>query len=114
MDLVDEHDKLLGEYNESLDHYKNVVKTNHEILGPKYGDWNIVVPRVVDPNILVEVIGEDECLSRGLVEKKFGIRRQTYEDQVKKGLINKSVSEQAEKDGSITLRGPKPAGIYQR
>jgi len=112
--LIEEHDQLIIEYNDACKHYKAAVHDTHDQLGSKYGDWQISIPTMVDADLLVDKLGEDTCVERGLVEKKYAIRRQTYDTQVRNGQIPAHISDEVEGLGSVRLTGPKPVGIYKR
>jgi hypothetical protein len=114
MGVFEEYDLLCNQHNESLSDLKKVIKENADKLGKSYGDFKLVATTQIDVDSLIRIIGEDECVEKGYVEKKFSIKRETYELAAKKGNISQDVVDVVEIDGTTQIRGPKPVGIYAR
>lgn len=114
MGIFEEYDALCNQYNEKLSDLKELIRKNATKLGKSYGDFKIVETTQIDVPSLIKIVGEKKCLDMGLVEKKFAIKRETYETAAKQEKIAQDVVDVVEIDGTTQIRGPKPIQIYSR
>ena len=114
MGIFEEYDILCNQYNEALSDLKTIIRDNADKLGKSYGDFKLVATTKIDVASLITILGEEECLTAGFVEKSFSIKRQTYETAAKRGDISQDVVDVVEIDGTTQVRGPKSIAIYAR
>lgn len=113
-EVFDTYDRMCESYNEALSDMKKLIHENVDLVPKRLGDFKIVRATKIDTDSLVAIIGEEECVDRGYVEKKFSIQRQAYESAAKRGDIAQEVVDVVELESTPRVYGPKPVVPYIR
>lgn len=108
-DVLGEYDILLDDYNNAVSEAKVVIKDNEELLSDGFGEFGIVRVKSVDPDKLLEALGDDAL---PYLIHKTSVDRKAYDAAVDSGKIPQSVVVAAETVGSIQVRGPSEVGTW--
>jgi hypothetical protein len=104
-DVFEEHDHLAVALQEAFDAMKNEYKENHKILGRQFAGMKLSVPRELKVDVLIEELGEDEVEKFSFVKKKLSIDAKEWDKAVSAGVIDRSLAEKVEGEGSPRITG---------
>jgi hypothetical protein len=101
-DYADQYDALRDSYNGALKSVKTVFKDLYPKIGKSYGEWKISLPRKVDAEMLLELMGEE---AQPLVRVEYKIDLKAYDKAVERGDIPGDIVAAVESEGAPRVTG---------
>lgn len=106
--LLEQSNMLRDAYNDAVEAAKKFYRENHERIGEKFGDFHVTKKREIDGELLSHLLGPK---ADGIVDvqRVYAVDRKQYDKAVAKGLIPQDIVERVEREGDISVYGPKKA-----
>lgn len=98
--IIEEYEMLIRHFEEAETAVKVLYKENHEQIGPKYGDFKVIQPTVVDVDKLLQLCPAAEPW----VHVKKSLLKEDFEKLQRDGTISAEVASEVEVRGSVQIR----------